>query len=209
MRELHAQIRSCRLCRLYESRTNAVPGEGSEKARIVFVGEGPGFHEDQQGRPFVGPAGHFLTELLAGIRIRRQEVFITNIIKCRAPNNRDPQPDEIEACREYLDAQIALIKPKIICTLGRYSMAALIDDRLTISKSHGIPYRRSGILFVPLIHPAAALHRESWRRTIVDDFKKLGEMLDRELRGERQPDEQVAAPSEPKRRPPSQLSFDT
>lgn len=190
-----------------------MPGEGSERAQIMFVGEAPGFHEDQQGRPFVGPAGQFLTELLASIRIKREEVFITNIVKCRPPNNRDPQPDEIEACREYLNTQIALIKPKIVGTLGRYSMAALIDDRLSISKSHGIPYRKSGILFVPLIHPAAALHRESWRRIIVDDFNKLGQMLDRELRGVRQPDEQAAAPSEPKRqaarKPPSQLSFDT
>jgi len=211
LREVHAQIRVCTLCRLHEGRTRAVPGEGSEKARIMFVGEAPGYHEDQQGRPFVGPAGQFLTELLASIRIKREEVFITNIVKCRPPGNRDPQPDEIEACSDYLQTQIALIKPKIVCTLGRYSMAALIDDRLTISKTHGIPYRKSGILFVPLIHPAAALHRESWRGTIVDDFKKLGEMLSRELRGQRQPGEQESAPSEPKRQPPSpsQLSFDT
>jgi uracil-DNA glycosylase family 4 len=211
LRELHSEIRVCRLCRLAEGRTHAVPGEGSEKASIMFVGEGPGFHEDQQGRPFVGPAGQFLTELLAGIRIKREEVFITNIVKCRPPGNRDPQPDEMDACSEYLDTQIAVIKPRIICALGRFAMARLIDERLSISQSHGVPYRKSGILYVALIHPAAALHRESWRRTIVDDFTKLGEMLDRELRGQAQPGEQEAKPSEPKRqpRPPSQLSFDT
>jgi len=209
IRELHAQIRSCTLCRLHEGRTHAVPGEGKVPADIMFIGEGPGYHEDQQGRPFVGPAGKFLDDLLASIGLRREQVFITNIIKCRPPQNRDPQPDEIEACHDYLDAQIALVRPRIVCTLGRHAMAAVIDPRLSISKSHGIAYRKSGILNVPLVHPAAALHKESWRSTIEQDFRKLGQMLKREIRGEPQPGEQHAPPpqkTEPKR--PNQLSFD-
>ena len=207
--ELNAQIRSCTLCRLHENRTHAVPGEGRVPSDIMFIGEAPGFHEDQQGRPFVGAAGSFLEELLASIGLRRQQVFITNIVKCRPPANRDPQPDEIEACSDYLDAQIALVKPRIVCTLGRYAMASVIDPRLSITRSHGIAHRRSGILYVPLVHPAAALHKESWRSTIEQDFRKLGEMLARELRGEPQPGEQPApAPPKPEPKRPDQLSFD-
>lgn len=176
LEELNAQIRTCQRCRLSKSRTLAVPGEGPIDAKIMFIGEAPGFHEDQQGRPFVGAAGQFLEELLASINLTRQQVFIANVIKCRPPNNRDPQPDEIEACRPFLDAQIALIKPKIIVTLGRYSMA-LAFSNATISRIHGQPKRVGDIVYFPMFHPAAALHQPQYRTLIERDILKLPQIL--------------------------------
>jgi DNA polymerase len=154
----------------------AVPGEGLAHADIMFVGEGPGFHENQQGRPFVGAAGQFLEELLDSIGLKREQVFITNVVKCRPPGNRDPLPEEIEACKQYLDRQIALIKPKVIVTLGRYSMARAFPNE-KISRIHGQPKKVEGIVYVPMYHPAAALHQSSLRKTIEDDFKKLPAIL--------------------------------
>lgn len=176
LEELNAQIRSCQKCRLSKSRTLAVPGEGPVDAKIMFIGEAPGFHEDQQGRPFVGAAGQFLEELLASINLTRQQVFIANVIKCRPPNNRDPQPDEIEACRPFLEAQIALIKPKVIVTLGRYSMA-LAFSNVTISRIHGQPKRVGDIVYFPMFHPAAALHQPQYRVLIERDVLKLPKIL--------------------------------
>ncbi|MBC7257325.1 MAG: uracil-DNA glycosylase, partial [Chloroflexi bacterium] len=176
LEDLNAQIRTCQRCRLAKSRTLAVPGEGPLDAKIMFIGEAPGFHEDQQGRPFVGAAGQFLEELLASINLTRQQVFIANVIKCRPPNNRDPQPDEIEACRPFLEQQIALIKPKIIVTLGRYSMA-LAFSNVTISRIHGQPKRVGDIVYFPMFHPAAALHQPQYRALIERDILKIPQIL--------------------------------
>jgi uracil-DNA glycosylase family 4 len=173
---LSEQIRQCLKCRLARARTSAVPGEGPQDADVMFIGEAPGFHEDQQGRPFVGAAGQFLEELLASINLARRDVYITNVLKCRPPNNRDPQPDELAACRPYLDAQIELIKPKIIVTLGRFSMQ-LAFAGVTISRIHGIPKKLDGIVYFPLFHPAAALHQPRYRSLIEQDMLKLPGLL--------------------------------
>jgi len=138
--ELYEEIAACQRCDLAQGRTHVVPGEGPEDAEIMFIGEAPGFHEDRQGRPFVGAAGRFLEELLASIGLRREDVYICNVIKCRPPGNRDPLAKEIEACRPFLDRQIEIIKPKVIVTLGRYSMARFFPGA-SISRIHGRPKR--------------------------------------------------------------------
>jgi DNA polymerase len=158
-----------------------VPGEGAADADIMFVGEGPGGEEDQQGRPFVGAAGRVLTHLLKQTEISREHVFITNVVKCRPPDNRDPLPEEIAACNEHLLAQIALIMPKVICTLGRFAGQTLIDGKLSISREHGKARRISGILYVPLYHPAAALHQSRLIDTLEADFRGLRKVLEAEL----------------------------
>ena len=173
---LAKEISACTLCLLAQTRTKAVPGDGPERAAIMFIGEGPGFHEDQQGRPFVGAAGQFLTELLQSIGLQREDVYITNVVKCRPPGNRDPQPEEIEACRAYLDRQIAAIKPKVIVTLGRFSMARAFPNE-KISNIHGKPRKIDGIVYVPMFHPAAALHQPALRKTVEEDFAQLSKIL--------------------------------
>ena len=175
--ELDTQIKICLLCKLNETRKHAVPGEGSSAAEIMFVGEAPGEQEDLQGRPFVGAAGRFLNELLADIGLRRADVYITNIVKCRPPGNRDPFQEEIESCNDYLLAQIATITPRVVCTLGRFAMGLLINDKLKISGVHGRAFQKSGILYVPMYHPAAALHNEALRSEVVDDFRSLARIL--------------------------------
>lgn len=172
----HRAIMSCTACALHKARANAVPGEGSPNARVMFVGEGPGFNEDRQGRPFVGPAGQFLNELLESIGLRREDVFITNMVKCRPPNNRDPFPGEIAACSGYMDEQIEAIDPDIIVPLGRHALARWFP-RETISKLRAKPKRFGGATVLPLYHPAAALHNGNLRSTIVDDFRKIGDLL--------------------------------
>ncbi len=171
-----AEVRACKLCGLAPTRKNAVPGEGPENAEVMLIGEGPGFNEDQQGRPFVGPSGQFLTELLASAGFKRSEVFIANVVKCRPPSNRDPQPDEISACRAYLDRQIALINPKIIITLGRFSMARWFPNE-RISAIHGRAKNTEGRIVVAMYHPAAALHNPALRQPLEEDFKRLREIL--------------------------------
>ena len=173
---LNQEIASCPDCDLCRTRSHAVPGEGPEDAEIMFVGEAPGFYEDQQARPFVGPAGRFLEELLASVGLRRDQVFIANVIKCRPPENRDPLPKEIEACRKWLARQIELIKPKVIATLGRYSLAWFFPGE-SIGRIHGQPRYRDGTCFLPLYHPAAALHAGNMRRTIEEDFRRLPTIL--------------------------------
>ncbi len=173
------QIRACTRCRLCETRTRAVPGAGPEDARIMFIGEGPGRDEDLQGEPFVGPAGQMLTRLLESIGLSREVVYITNIVKCRPPQNRDPRPDEVEACREYLDGQIACIEPTLICTLGAPALRTLVDPKASVMKVNGTVIERHGLTFVPLIHPAAGLHKESMKQPIEDGFRRLGEILQR------------------------------
>ena len=170
------RIRNCTSCDLSSTRTNAVPGEGPVQPQVMLIGEGPGFHEDQQGRPFVGPSGKLLQELLSSINLLREEVYICNIIKCRPPNNRDPSLLKIEACRPYLDEQILLIDPRIIVTLGRYSMSYFFPGEI-ISKIHGIPRSWKSKTVVPMFHPAAALHQNKFRNQLQEDFQKLGRLL--------------------------------
>ena len=167
----------CTKCELHHSRKNAVPGEGPADAEILFIGEGPGFHENEQGRPFVGAAGRFLEELLEKVGMRREQVYITNVVKCRPPGNRDPRLEEIETCtRDYLDRQIQSIKPKVIVTLGRFSMALYLPNA-KISQVHGQPLRVKGRFIVPMYHPAAALHQGSLRPVIESDFSKLPDLI--------------------------------
>jgi uracil-DNA glycosylase family 4 len=173
---LHNQVRACTRCKLHAGRTNAVPGEGPEQADIIFIGEAPGFHEDKQGRPFVGAAGRFLEELLESIGFKREQVFITNVVKCRPPANRDPETDEIEACRGYLDQQIELIQPKMVVTLGRFSMARYFTN-VKISQIHGKPKKMDGVIYYPMYHPAAALHQPSLRRTVQEDMGRIPQLL--------------------------------
>lgn len=168
-------------------RTHAVPGDGNPHAEIMFIGEGPGWHEDRQGLPFVGAAGQFLNEMLATIGLQRSDVYITNVVKCRPPGNRDPLPDEIAACSAYLDQQIDLIKPRVIVTLGRFSMARWFPSE-RISRIHGQPRRFSDVVVVPMYHPAAALHQASLKATVEADMSKLPRILE-EARAESAQDE--------------------
>lgn len=172
MKELEAQVKTCQLCRLARTRTNAVPGEGNSRAEVMLIGEGPGYHEDKQGRPFVGAAGQFLNELLGIAGLSRESVYIANVVKCRPPNNRDPLPDEIAACAPYLERQIALINPRVIVTLGRYSMARFFPGE-RISQIHGSARVVDGRLCVAMYHPAAGLHQASLADVIRADFRKL------------------------------------
>ena len=176
---LHEQIKQCTACGLCQGRTNVVPGEGPERPKIMFIGEGPGFHEDKQGRPFVGPAGKFLEELLAAIDLTREEVYITNIIKCRPPGNRDPLPEEVRACNSWLEQQIDLLSPELIVTLGRHSMARFFP-RETIGKMHGRTGTVDGQKIFAMYHPAAALHQQRLRDTLIEDMKKIPEALAQE-----------------------------
>jgi DNA polymerase len=174
--ELYQQIAQCRQCEIAKFRTKVVPGEGAEDADIMFIGEAPGYHEDQLGRPFVGQAGQFLDKLLESINLKREQVYIANVIKCRPQSNRDPLPTEINNCRQWLDKQIEFIVPRIIVTLGRYSMARYFPGK-TISKIHGIAQKKDGIVYFPMYHPAAALHQQSLRQTIEADMKKIPGLL--------------------------------
>lgn len=176
LEQIAREIAVCTACPLSRTRHKTVPGTGDPHATIMFIGEAPGYHEDQQGKPFVGPAGQFLDELLASIGLKRDNVFIANVVKCRPPNNRDPQPDEIAACAHFLQRQIQAIQPKVIVTLGRYSMAKFFPGE-TISRIHGRARRQNGVIYFPLYHPAAALHQPALRRTIEEDFKKLPELI--------------------------------
>jgi len=174
--ELYREIALCQQCEIAKYRTKVVPGEGAEDADIMFIGEAPGWHEDQQGRPFVGPAGLYLDELLASINLKREQVYIANVIKCRPRGNRDPLPAEIHNCRKWLERQIELIRPKMIVTLGRYSMAMFFPGK-SISKIHGTAQKRDNIIYYAMYHPAAALHQQSLRRTIEEDMLKIPSLL--------------------------------
>lgn len=178
---LNEKMRRCVACALAKGRTQVVPGEGRIDADIMFIGEAPGYYEDQQGRPFVGAAGQFLEQLLAGIGLKRSDVFIANVIKCRPPSNRDPLPVEIDACSAWLDEQIAIVQPKVIVTLGRYSLSRYFPGT-PISRIHGQARRVGKHLVVPMYHPAAALHQGSLRRVIEDDFKKIPAYVEQALK---------------------------
>lgn len=172
LKEIAEQTSVCTRCKLHYSRKKAVPGAGNPNSKIMFIGEGPGFHENEQGLPFVGAAGGFLDELLAEANLKREDVFITNVVKCRPPGNRDPLPEELEACKPYLERQIAAINPDVIVTLGRFSMGHFINNG-KISSIHGRSFWSNGRMVVPMYHPAAALHQPSLRSVVVTDFQKL------------------------------------
>ena len=192
LQELCEAMGVCTKCQLSKHRTQVVPGDGPEHAEIMFIGEAPGFNEDQQGLPFVGAAGKFLDELLSSAGLQRNEVYICNVIKCRPPGNRDPLPLEIETCRPWLDQQIQLVNPKVIVTLGRYSLARYFPKE-SISRIHGTPRRMDGRIIFPMYHPAAALHQQSLKGAIQDDFKKLSKILkeSQEVK-EEEPSQQLA-----------------
>ena len=191
LEEIAAEVRVCTLCELSLSRTNAVPGTGPEDADVFFIGEGPGWHEDQQGLPFVGASGKFLTELIQRAGLERDKVFITNVVKCRPPGNRDPLPDEMEACSPYLQRQIEAIDPLVIVTLGRFSMSRYFPNE-RISRIHGQPKKIGRRTVVPMYHPAAALHQGALRGAIEEDFDQLG-MIINKARSERDKEDAPAA----------------
>lgn len=172
LQEIRQEIINCQLCQLAKGRLNAVPGEGPSRVDIMFIGEAPGFHENKQGKPFIGQAGQFLDELLEAAGVNRDQVFITNVVKCRPPNNRDPLPEELTACQRYLDEQIELLDPKVIVTLGRISMAKFVIDG-RISAIHGRTHNVDNRKVVTMYHPAAALHQPALRQTLIEDFKRL------------------------------------
>lgn len=178
LESLAEQIRGCTRCELYKGRTNAVPGEGPAQAEIMLIGEGPGAREDKLGRPFVGASGKFLNELLEQAGLTREEVWITNVVKCRPPGNRDPQADEIETCTtNYLENQIKFVKPSIIVTLGRHSMNWFIQDA-KITQIHGQMHKVGERFVIPMFHPAAALHQSRFKPLLLEDFAKLPALLE-------------------------------
>ena len=175
--QVASEVRDCQKCVLSRSRKNSVPGEGPADSEIMFIGEGPGFHENEQGRPFVGSAGQFLNELLAQAGLKRSEVWIGNVVKCRPPGNRDPLPDELAACNEYLDRQINAINPRIIITLGRFSMGKFMTGA-KISAVHGQMRRINDHFVIAMFHPAAALHQAALKPAILKDFSELPRLLE-------------------------------
>jgi DNA polymerase len=201
LEQVASEVRVCQKCPLAKGRLKAVPGEGPSDARVLMIGEAPGYHENQQGRPFVGPAGQFLEELLGVAGLKRSEAFITNVVKCRPVGNRDPQPDEIEACSDYLNRQIAALKPRVIVTLGRHSLARFLPGQ-PISRIHGVPRRVGSVTVFPMYHPAAALHQPTLRKTLLEDMAKLPGILEQ---AEREQPERVAPDPPPE--PPKQLSL--
>ena len=176
LKEIAEQTKLCTRCKLHHSRKNAVPGVGSPFSKVMLIGEGPGFHENEQGLPFVGAAGNFLDELLGDAELSRETVFITNVVKCRPPGNRDPETEELNACKTYLERQIAAINPDMVVTLGRVSMGYFIDNG-KISVIHGRDFWSHGRMVVPMYHPAAALHQPSLRTVVKEDFAKLPALI--------------------------------
>ena len=176
------EVTVCQKCSLYHSRKHSVPGEGPADAEIMFIGEGPGFYENEQGRPFVGAAGKFLDDLLAQAGLKRPQVWITNVVKCRPPGNRDPLPEEVDTCNQYLERQISAINPSIIITLGRYSMGKFMPGA-KISAVHGQMRKVGDRYIVAMFHPAAALHQASLKPAILADFAKLPQLLEQARKG--------------------------
>ena len=174
--DLYREIAACQRCGLYKAATRAVPGEGPDDAKLMFIGEGPGYHEYQQGRPFVGAAGQLLETLLASIGLRRDQVYIANVVKHRPPNNRDPLPGEVAACRPWLEQQLSIIKPRIVVTLGRHSMEMFFPGK-SVSKIHGTALKKDGVVYFAMYHPAAALHQQSLRQDIEADMLKIKPFL--------------------------------
>ena len=176
--KLHDSLRECQACRLASGRTQVVFGTGSPNAPIMFVGEAPGFHEDRQGVPFVGAAGKLLTELLESVGLSRLEIYIANVIKCRPPQNRNPQADEVETCKPFLLQQIELIKPKLVCSLGNFATQTLLGRKIGITRVRGQVFQLENFILFPLLHPAAALHQGNLMASLREDFQKLKQILD-------------------------------
>ncbi|MEA2020451.1 MAG: uracil-DNA glycosylase [Patescibacteria group bacterium] len=183
LRQVRKQIQRCDKCRLARTRTNTVPGEGPKDAEVAFVGEAPGYNEDREGRPFVGKAGKLLDKLLRSVQISRKDVWIGNVIKCRPPNNRSPHVDELRACEPYLDLQLREISPKVVCTLGRYATEHFLGD-IKISEVHGTPFNAGRFVVFPLFHPAAALRSKNVKRELQEDFRKITDLLNGDLKAE-------------------------
>ena len=171
--ELHGRVRECTACPLHLTRTLAVPGYGPVTARVMAIGEAPGENEDREGKPFVGAAGRLLTSLLESVGLDRRDIYITNIIKCRPPRNRDPEPLEVEACSHFLDEQIALLQPDVILLLGRHALTRLLPDAGGISRLHGERLQRDDRVYVPLYHPAAALYNGALKETLEADMRRV------------------------------------
>jgi uracil-DNA glycosylase family 4 len=185
LEQLAARAATCTRCRLHSGRTQVVFGDGNPHADVMFVGEAPGFHEDRQGLPFVGPSGRLLNRLLTGIGLRREDVYITNVVRCRPPNNRDPQPDEIAACRDWLDGTIRLVDPKVVVTLGNFAARTLLETTTGITRLRGRTYPFQGRLLLPTFHPSAALRADTSGRTenrtlngMQEDFQLLAKVLE-------------------------------
>ncbi len=203
LEEVARLVSCCTECDLHRGRTNAVPGEGAANAEVMFIGEGPGVQEDRQGRPFMGPAGQFLEELLSSIGLTRQQVYIANMVKCRPPQNRDPLPAEIGACSVYLNRQIELIDPALIVTLGRFSLARFFPGE-SISRARGRVRERDGRRIYPIMHPAAALYRQELRGSIMEDFRRIPDIL---AQARQNPLVGNPSPTEEQPPPPEQLSL--
>jgi uracil-DNA glycosylase len=197
LERLHRAVLGCTRCGLSATRTNAVPGTGPCPSEIMIVGEAPGFNEDAQGKPFVGQAGKLLDTLLAGIGLRREQVYITNVLKCRPPQNRDPMPNEAEACAPYLTGQLKLVEPKVVIVLGRHALERLLPGHGPISRVHGQLVERGGINYVAVYHPAAALHNGSLVNDLQADFLKVKQYLDAILNPPPPPEPEPQPPAEP------------
>jgi DNA polymerase len=196
LERLHAQIRACTRCGLHATRTQAVPGSGPVTADIMIVGEAPGANEDLQGKPFVGAAGKLLDTLLAQIGLDRERVFVANVLKCRPPMNRDPMPNEAEACMPYLRQQFALVRPRAVVVLGRHALERMLPGVGGISRVHGQIFMRSGVAFMPCYHPAAALHNGALLADLQRDFDRVREYLDQVLAPPEPPAAPVAGPEQ-------------
>jgi DNA polymerase len=205
LREIASEVSICEKCGLCKGRNKAVPGEGNPHTKILFIGEGPGQNEDEQGRPFVGRAGYLLEEALASINLKRSEVFITNVVKCRPPANRDPEPGEIAACNSYLERQIEALDPQVIVTLGRFSMAKYFPGQ-KISLIHGRAKAGRKRLYIAMYHPAAALRNDKTMMEFRADFKKIP-LIIAEAERRAAAGTLIAPPPPPKEEPPEQLSL--
>lgn len=208
LEELKASLYNCQRCKLAKlGRSQVVFGTGNPQADIMFVGEAPGFYEDKQGEPFVGAAGKLLNELLQSAGLSRSQVYIANVIKCRPPENRDPEMDEVETCKPFLLQQIELIQPKLVCTLGRWAAETILGRKLSIMKVRGQAYTLERFVVFPLLHPAAALHQGNLRGPLQEDFAKLKTYLDNLAHPSPPPPKPAAAPVAAAPAGPSQMDL--
>jgi uracil-DNA glycosylase len=196
LQALAQSLHNCQRCKLATlGRTQVVFGVGNPNAQVMFVGEGPGFHEDKQGEPFIGAAGKLLNELLLSAGLSRAEIYIANVVKCRPPNNRDPEPDEVETCKPFLFQQIDIIKPRLVCTLGRWSTETILERKVSITKIRAQVIRHKNLVVFPLLHPAAALHQGNLLPSLREDFGKLKHYLDEVTRVSASPPSSDAQPT--------------
>ncbi len=189
LKQYYEEIKDCQLCDLSKTKTHLVFGEGNPHAHIVFVGEAPGNHEDLQGKPFVGAAGKILTQLLESIGLKRDDIFIANVLKCRPPENRNPKPEEIETCIPHLWKQLEIIRPKVVCTLGNFATQTLLGQKVGISKVRGQYFQVQNSFVFPMYHPAACLHQGRLREVLKEDFQKLRDFLNQGLEPNPQPEQ--------------------